>query len=104
MNNNQVKNAQTPVPQTKDMNDKDRLMDVLNTLKNLTNNYSIFLNEASNDYLYEEMIKLFKDAQDLQRELFNLLFKKGWYTLERADETKITTKFNEYSGKTNELP
>ncbi|MFA5602790.1 MAG: spore coat protein [Bacilli bacterium] len=104
MNNNQVKNEQTKVPQTKEMNDKDRLTDVLTTLKNITNNYSTFLNEASNDHLYEESIRLFKDTQDSQREIFNLLFKKGWYVLERADQTKITTKYNEYSGKTNELP
>lgn len=103
MNNNQVKNEQTQVPETKEMNDQNRLMDLLNTLKNLTNNYSIFLNEASNDHLYNDIIKLFKDIQDMQRELFNLLFKKGWYILEKADEYKINTKHNEYSSKLNEI-
>jgi spore coat protein CotF len=103
MNNNQVKNEKTDVPSTKEMNDKDRLMDTLSTLKHLSNNYSTFLTEASNDHLYDEIIKLFKDIQDLHRLLFNLLFKKGWYILERADENKINMKYQEYSNKANEL-
>jgi spore coat protein CotF len=104
MNNNEVKNEQAMVPETKEMNDRDRLMDTLETLKNMTNNYSIFLNEASNEGLYNEGFRMFKDLQEIQRELFELLFKKGWYTLEKADENKINKKYNEYTGKTNELP
>jgi len=85
------------------MNDCDYLNDMLNNEKNMTNNYSIVLNEVSNDDLYNELLKIFKDTQDFQRKLFNLAFKKGWYKLEKAEDQKITSTLNEYEPKTNEL-
>lgn len=103
MNNNKVQNPKTEVPATKEMNDSDMLNDLLETEKNMTNNYSIALNEASNEWLYDELIKLFKDTQDLQREMFELSFKKGWYVLEHAEEQKVTQEINKLTTKANEL-
>ena len=42
----------------------------------MSNNYSIALNEMSNDYLYKDLLTIFEETQNTQRRLFNLLFKK----------------------------
>ncbi|MDD4036414.1 MAG: spore coat protein [Bacilli bacterium] len=96
MNNNMVQNPKTEVPSIPDLNDRDILNDILTTEKNMSNNYSIVLNEASNDFLYNELFKIYQETQSAQRELFNLLFRKGWYALERADANKINSKYQEY--------
>lgn len=101
--NNIVKNPKQEIPSGKEMNDCDYLNTILNIEKNMTNNYSIVLNEASNDNLYNDLTKVFKDAQDCQRRLFNLTFKKGWYELEKADENKIRSKHAEYNQKFEDI-
>lgn len=98
-----VTNPETQVPSGKEMNDKDYLNVVLTIEKNMTNNISIALNEASNDDLYKEFFSYFKDAQEMQRELFNLAFKNGWYALEEADKTKVKQKYTEINNQLNEL-
>jgi spore coat protein CotF len=104
MNNNMVQNQEQQIPKTEEMNDSDYLNDILNMEKNMTNIYSIVLNEASNDPLYNELFMIFKETQECQRKLFNLLFAKGWYKLEKAETQKISAEFNEHQNKMNELP
>ena len=66
-------------------------------------NMTIALNEASNDTLYNELYPIFKEIKETQRELFNLAFKKGWYTLEKAEALKVSTKIGELNQKLNQL-
>ncbi len=103
MNQNTVGNPKTEVPKTKEMNDENYLNSLLECLKNITNNYSIALNEMSNETLYQQLFPLFQEAQDMQRETFELAFKKGWYTLEKAEATKITKAINQMEGQLNEV-
>lgn len=104
MNNNMVNNPEQPITKNKEMNDSDYLNDMLATEKSLVNNYSIALNEASNDVFYNEIINLCKDTHTCQRNLYNLLFKKGWYKLEKAEQQKIKMELQEHESKINELP
>lgn len=99
MNNNNVQNPKTELVQTPEMNDCDYLNDVLSTEKCISDNLSIALNEASNDNLFNEILPMFNDSKKAARELFYLLFKNGWYTLEKAELTKIQQKQTEFSGK-----
>lgn len=101
--NQKVTNPKTEVPTTPEMNDKDYLSVVLEGTKNLVNNYSYALNEMSNNTLCQEIDVLFKDTHAAQRDLFNLMFEKGWYSLEKAEDNKIMQKYNEYSNQMNEL-
>lgn len=103
MNNNMVKNPKTEVPQTKEMNDRDYTNEVLQSIKNLSNNLSIAINEASNRELFNEFMNMFQNTKEAQRDLYNLMFKNGWYTLEKAEAQKIQEKVNEFSPKMNEL-
>lgn len=103
MNNNQIKNPKKEVPTGINMNDCDYVSTVLELEKNISNNYSIALNEASNDYLYEDYFSLLEDSKDIARELYNLMFQYGWYQLEEAEENKILDKVNCFDKKLTEL-
>lgn len=101
--NQKIENPKVEVPETTEMNDRDYINDILETEKNMSDNLSIALNEASNNTLYEEILMLFIEIKNSQRELYNMMFKKGWYSLEKAEENKVTQKCNELSQKLNQL-
>lgn len=103
MKNNEIKNAKKEVPTGIEMNDRDYLNSVLELEKNMSNNYSIALNEASNDYLYEDYFTLLEDTKDAAREAYNLMFQYGWYTLEEAEEQKVNDKIQCLERKMKEL-
>lgn len=92
--NNKISNPKTEVPETKEMNDKDYITTVLTIEKAMIKDYAVTLTEVSNNDLYEDYRDMFNDVSDLQREIYNLMFKKGWYCLEQADQNKITQKLN----------
>ena len=92
--NKEIKNPKMEVPTGNKMNDRDYLNSILELEKNMSNNYSIALNEASNDYLYEDYFSMLEDSKDMARELYNLMFKNGWYSLEEIDNTKLDNKIN----------
>ena len=93
MNNNQISNPKVEVPTGKTLNDKDYLNCLLSSLKEMTKNYAIALTEASNEALYNEYLNMFNEYSRMQREVFELMFRKGWYVMEQAPLDKITTKF-----------
>lgn len=103
MNNNKVQNPKTEVPTSSNMNDKDFLNDMLETEKNMSVNFTYALNEASNEELFKKIYDMFERIKQSQRDLFELAFKKGWYTLEKAENTKIIEESNTLSQSFNEL-
>ncbi len=102
-NNNKISNPKTEVPTTIEMNDLNYLTDILESVKNMVNNYSYALNEASNESLYNRLKAIFDAETECQRHLFELMFKKGWYCLEKAEEQKITQAYNKAQGQVSEL-
>jgi len=94
MNNNQISNPKTEVPTGIKENDKDYLNSALSLLKEMEKNFAIILTEASNETLFGKYEEMFNEIKSLQREVYELLFRKGWYTLEKAEATKITQKYN----------
>lgn len=104
MNNaNKVCNPKVEVPATKEMNDENYINDVLESLKNMVNNYSYALNEASNRTLYNVIKKIFDETSNLQRLFFDYSFQRGWYCLEKAEQQKITEANQKMGGKVNEM-
>ncbi len=101
--NKEIKNPKKEVSSGKEMNDRDYLNSILELEKNMSNNYSIALNEASNDYLYEDYFTLLEDTKDAAREAYNLMFEYGWYTLEEMDEEKVNQKISCLEEKLKEI-
>lgn len=114
MNQNQNQSGQsqtianpktTKLQKTPQMNDRDFLNDMLATEKYITNNYSIALNEASHEALYQDLLSVCTEAQNEQRQLYNLMFKKGWYKLEQEDQQKLQQKHQQfYNYTTTQFP
>lgn len=71
------------------MEDKYIVMDILETLKNMSSFMTIALNESSNSNLYNEIFKFFKDVNKEEKELFEYALKNNWYQLENEDTNKI---------------
>lgn len=101
---NKVQNPETQVPKTPQMNDRDFVNDILTTEKYMTDAYSTALNEASNQVIYQDILSIFQETQNCQRNLYNLMFKNGWYSLESAEQQKIQQSFQQFTGYTSQLP
>ncbi|RKL65497.1 hypothetical protein CR203_20695 [Salipaludibacillus neizhouensis] len=101
---NKISNPPTQVPKTPQMNARDYANDMLSTEKYMTDAYATALNEASHQALYLDIEKAFLDSQRCQRELFNLMFEKGWYSFEKADTQKIDQAFQQFSGYSSQFP
>ena len=77
-----------------ELNDKDYINSVLSTLKELVKNYAVSLTEASNETLYSKYKTMFDEYSSLQREVYEIMFRFGWYELEKSDNNKIDEKYN----------
>ena len=103
MNNNQISNPKVEVPTGMALNDKDYLDSLLSTLKQFVKNYAVILTEVSNETLYSEYKEMFDTYSALQREVYELMFRKGWYVLERCDANKISNKYQTLNQKFMDL-
>lgn len=91
-NSNKICNQKTEVPTGKSLNDKDYINSLLSSLKEMVKNYSTALTEASNENLYKSYKAMFDNYISLQREVYELMFRNGWYCLEKAETQKIDSK------------
>ena len=81
--NNQISNPKVEVPTGIACNDKDYLNSLLSCLKEMSKNYVMAMTEASNESLFEKHKQVFLTLISLQREVYELMFRKGWYSLEK---------------------
>lgn len=103
-NQNKIQNPQTQVPETPQMTDRDFINDILTTEKYMTSSYSIAMNEASHEGLYQEINNICIETQNCQRELFNTMFQKGWYSFEAVDQQKLSQGYQQFSGYSSQFP
>jgi spore coat protein CotF len=103
-NAQKIQNPETQVPKTPQMNDRDFINDVLATEKYMTSSYSIALNEASHDQLYQDLATISNETQQCQRDLYNMMFKKGWYGLEAEQTQKLQQTQQQFSGYSSQFP
>ncbi|MCM3217110.1 spore coat protein [Niallia taxi] len=104
MNQQKVQNPEKQVAKTPQMNDRDFINDLLATEKYMTASYSTALNEASNEVLYQDLLSIFTETQNMQRELYDLMFREGWYKLESADQQKLQQSFQQFKGYESQFP
>jgi len=68
---------------------KAMLQDVLESVKNMVVNYSIALNEASSEFIYNEYLSQFENLSILAKELYNFSYDIGFVTLTKANSKDI---------------
>ena len=92
-----ISNPKTEVPSSCDLNDKDYMTRCLTYLKDIEKNYAVALTEASNETLYSKYLDQFKVISQMQRDIYEVMFNNGWYELQTASFSDITTKYNTLS-------
>ena len=103
MNNNEICNPKTEVSPGIELNEKDYINSLLSTLKEMTKNYSISMTEVSNEKLYKEYANTYDKISKLQRETYEVMFRNGWYKLEKAEQNKITQKLDMFKKEFEDL-
>lgn len=98
-----LENTKMEVPDGININDEDMLNAILEIEKNMSVNLTFALNEASNETLYERLYDSFETIKDLQRDIYEIAFRYGWYSSEEADNTKINEEFNKLNNKFSNL-
>lgn len=87
--NNKICNPKTEVPTGVALNAQDYMTTLLTHLKELEKNMTVALTEASNEQLYKEYKKMLDNIADAQRKSYEFMFFMGWYSLEKANDSKI---------------
>lgn len=105
-NPNQIANQSSGLPNVKgpEMNDRDRLNDVLATEKYILYGSIIAAWEASHQQLYQDLMNIVQETADSHRELFNLMFEKGWYKLEAAEQQQLDQAYQQFSNYSTQFP
>jgi spore coat protein CotF len=104
---NQIANPKSGnEPQVKgpQMNDRDRLNDVLSMEKYLTDSFNIAVREASHDALYQDILTVLNETHACAREMFTLMFQKGWYKLEAEDPQAVSQAYQQFSNYSTQFP
>lgn len=91
------------VDKTKEMNDRDYLVDLLSSEKDITKNMCVAITEASNKDLRDAFFEIFEEVASMQEEAYILAWNNGWYSLEEAEEKKIKEKVKELQKKLDEF-
>lgn len=106
-NNSQIANPQSgqlPQVKTPEMNDRDFINDGLSTCKYLTDSLNTAIREASHERLYNDLLQILMETHHSTRQLFNLMFKLGWYKLEAEEQQKIDQAYQQFSGYSSQFP
>lgn len=100
----QIKNPPLNPPKGPEMNDRDRINDVLAMEKYMCSNLTIAAWEASHNQLHDDLMTVVTETMACHRDLFNVMFQKGLYSLEAAEQQKLDSAYQQFSGYTNQIP
>lgn len=101
--NNKISNPKTEVPTGLSMNDKDFITSLSTCLKELSKNYTVAQTEASNETLFNKYHSMYNNIINMERDVYELMFRKGWYSLEKAESQKISSKLQMLSQEYKDL-
>ncbi|KZE53940.1 hypothetical protein AV540_06840 [Brevibacillus parabrevis] len=106
-NQNQIANPQSgQLPQVKgpQMNDRDFINDCLATCKYVTDGLNVAVREASHQQLHADIMQMLDETHQAARDAYNLMFQKGWYKLEAAEQQKLEQAYQQFSGYSTQFP
>jgi spore coat protein CotF len=103
-NPSKIQNPKTSTPETPRMNDRNLANDLLAMEKYMTASYNTALNEASHSSLYQDLLSIYTETHNEQRELYDLMFRNGWYKLEAADQQKVQQAYQQHQTYSSQFP
>ena len=90
-----INNKEIEIFESIDMNEKDYITSLLTSLKDIEKNMCVALTEASNEHLYKKYKAMFDEIASMQRKVFEVMFRLGFYKLEKQDKNKIDKKYED---------
>lgn len=106
-NPNKIQNPQSDsLPQVKgpQMNDRDRCNDILTTEKTMASHMNIAAWEASHQQFHQDLMTIVNETQDCHRDLFNVMFQKGWYKLDAENQNTLDQTYTQFSNYSSQFP
>ena len=85
------------------LTEEEMLNDTLASCKNMLGILNIYATEASNEEIEDVIEDIYLTLKDNQRNLYKVMYKKGWYKLEKEDSKKVNKAITKFSGFRNEL-
>src|SRR5690606_30250055 len=87
-----------------EFSDRDRLNDMLATEKYLTDGFNVFVREASHKNLFDDVLQILNETHHAARDVFNLMFQKGWYSLHPEQPSHMAQHYQKFSGYESQFP
>lgn len=106
-NQNMIKNPQSGLlPKVKgpQVNDRDSVNAALAQAKYITDNFNVFAREASHRQLHNDVMRILNETHAMTRELFDLMFRKGWYSLETEQPQKLAQSHQNFTQYSSQFP
>ena len=85
------------------LTEEEMLNDTLASCKSLMSLLNIYATEASNEEIEDVIEDIYLQMKDNQRNLYKVMYKKGWYKLEKEDTKKINSAITKFSVYRNEM-
>ncbi|MBQ8416462.1 MAG: spore coat protein [Clostridia bacterium] len=85
--------------QNASFDDKQQMTDLLSSQKFLTGVYNTYCCEAATPALKQTLMAIMEDEHRIHGELFSEMSQKGWYTVEKAEETKLNSTKQQFGQK-----
>jgi len=104
---NTIKNPKPPnEPQVKgpEMNDRDRVNDILALEKYLTDSFNISAREASHPILHQDIMTILNETHQCQYDMYLLMFRKGHYKLEAEEQNKLDQTHKQFTNYSSQFP
>lgn len=102
-----IKNPKPPnEPQVKgpDMNDRDRVNDILALEKYLTDGFNVAAREASHPYLHQDILTILNETHQCHYQMYELMFRKGHYKLEAEQQQKLDQAYQQFNNYSSQFP
>ncbi|HBG02804.1 MAG TPA: hypothetical protein DDW87_14775 [Firmicutes bacterium] len=99
-----IKNPSAQFEKGPEFNDRDRLNDMLATEKYLTDGFNAFVREASHKNLFDDVLQILNETHHAARDVFDLMFQKGWYSLHPEQPSHIAQHYQKFSGYESQFP
>ena len=82
------------------MNEQEKLTDLLSAQKFVTANYNTYCCEAATPSVRSSLSSILQDEHRIQEEIFNEMNARGYYPLEKAEDTKLSAAKQKFAQKT----
>jgi spore coat protein CotF len=87
-----------------ELNDRDRLNDILATEKYITNGLNVAAREASHQALHQDIMTILTETHQCQRDIFELMFRKGHYKLEAEEQSMLDQAYQQFNNYSSQFP